>query len=129
MSVTVKGHGSEDHIVNHMRDLAKYGGMVEFDESWGELYHQIGYRFDVRLRNMGSEDRKARTRAKRDRSENLPQTKVAAMLVEETFKPKRKKKSIVVKKEKAKIKMERREIALSGCMDDNKKIEIKKKEL
>ena len=61
LSITVKGHGCEDHIVEQMRYLAKYGGMVEYDESWVELYHQIGYRFDVRLRNMGSEDGKAHT--------------------------------------------------------------------
>lgn len=50
--------------------------MKEYDECWGELYHQIGYRFDMRLKNMGSEERKAKTRAKRDRIENLPETMV-----------------------------------------------------
>ncbi|KAL7533094.1 hypothetical protein ACHAWF_006364 [Thalassiosira exigua] len=75
ISVTVKGHGGESHLVAQMRSTP--GGLFEFDESWTEQYHQTGYGFDTKLKNRGTELRKAETRAKNDQRENLPQTQEA----------------------------------------------------
>ena len=47
---------------------------MEFDESWTEQYHQTGYNFDMELRKMGSEKRKAEVRAAQDHRANRPQT-------------------------------------------------------
>ncbi len=41
ISVTVKGHGGESHIVDQMRKAP--GGLFDFDESWTEQYHQTGH--------------------------------------------------------------------------------------
>ena len=41
ISVLPKHHGTEAHLVKQMRDVK--GGLFEFDESWTEQYHQIGY--------------------------------------------------------------------------------------
>lgn len=111
-SVTVKGHGSESHIVDQMRATAKYGGLCDFDESWGEQYHQVGYRFDMRLRNRGSEVRKAHTRAKRERTEGLPETQVALERKDAKFPVKKRAKTIIKEKDVARVKKERRDNAL-----------------
>ena len=71
-SITPKYHGAEMHLVWQMRRCK--GGLMEFDESWTEQYHQTGYNFDMKLRNMGSEKRKAEVRAAQDRRANRPQT-------------------------------------------------------
>ena len=54
ISVAVKGHGVASHAVEQMCDMAQFGGLFDFDESWGEQYHQVGYRFAMKLRNRGS---------------------------------------------------------------------------
>ena len=76
------------------------------------MYHQIGHRFDVRLRNLGCEAKKAKTRAKRDRTENLPSTQVAMKKIETKFPSKKKMKSVGVKEEIVRVKSEQREKAL-----------------
>ena len=60
MSKTVKGHGTQRHMVKQMRTI--YGGLLEFNEQWAERIHQEGYHFDMRYRNL-SEMRAALTRA------------------------------------------------------------------
>ena len=57
ISVAVKGHGAASHAVEQMRDMAQFGGLFNFDESWGKQYYQAGHRFDTKLRNRGSEVR------------------------------------------------------------------------
>ena len=111
ISVAVKGHGSASHAVDHMRDMAQFGGLFDFDESWDEQYHQVGYRFDMKFRNRGSEVRKAQTRAKRDRTDHLPTTLEASSKL---VKPVVKRAGTIAREESAKlVKLERRENALS----------------
>jgi len=74
MSKTVKGHGSQRHIVNQMRRV--YGGLPEFDEQWAERIHQVGKKADMRLRNL-DEGRAALSRATTFRRVTRPETKFA----------------------------------------------------
>jgi len=60
-NMAVKGHGTASHAVEHMRNTAQFGGLFDFDESWGEQYHQVGYRFDMKFRNRGREVLKVQT--------------------------------------------------------------------
>ncbi|KAL7539781.1 hypothetical protein ACHAXR_011204 [Thalassiosira sp. AJA248-18] len=111
LSVTVKGHGGESHLVTQMRQV---GGLLEFDESWGEQYHQTGYRFDMKLRNMGSEVMKAYTRAGTDRRESKPQTiRAVKLMLEQTSKGKRKS-TLAGDKARKKKRMDRREAILNS---------------
>ena len=71
ISVLPKHHGCEAHIVKQMREVV--GGLFEFDESWTEQYHQVGYQFDVKLRNM-SESKQAKVRAAESRRINRSET-------------------------------------------------------
>ena len=80
MTVTPKGHGGEKHLVAQMR--VTRGGLFEFDESWGEQYHQTGYNFDMRLRGQGSEVRKAMVRATANRREGLAGTRESILLLQ-----------------------------------------------
>ena len=109
INVTVKGHGGEIHIVPQMRSIK--GGLFEFDESWTELYHQIGHAFDMRLRNQSSEKRKALVRAAEERRVSKSETQAALerLIVLERGK----RKSTIVKETKVKrVKKEARENAL-----------------
>jgi len=81
MTVTPKGHGGEKHLVTQMR--ATKGGLFEFDESWGEQYHQTGYNFDMKLRGQGSEARKAKVRAAEERRVGLAGTQQSLLRLEE----------------------------------------------
>ena len=74
ISVAVKGHGASKHAVEQMRHTAQFGGLFDSNELWGKQYHQVGYRLDMKFRNWGSTVRKAQTRAKRDRTNNLQKT-------------------------------------------------------
>ena len=87
MTVTPKGHGGEKHLVGQMR-MTK-GGLFEFDESWGEQYHQTGYNFDMRLRNQGSEVWKAKVRAAENRRESLAGTQESLNRLKENKRGKR----------------------------------------
>ena len=74
MSVIPKYHGTEAHLVKQMREVE--GGLFEFDESWTEQYHQVGYQFDTKNRNKGSEERRANVLAAENRRVHLPETQV-----------------------------------------------------
>ena len=87
MSVIVKEHGTEKHIVSQMRNTR--GGLFEFDESWGEQYHQVGHSFDVRLNNQGCELRKGIVRAGENRRVTHPKTQLALKKVVEKKRGKR----------------------------------------
>ena len=111
ISVTVKGHGAASHAVEQMCDTAQFGGLFDFDESWDEQYHQVGYRFDMKLRNRGSEVRKAQTREKWDRTDNLPTMLEASRKL---VQPVVKRAGTIAREESTKlVKLERRENALS----------------
>lgn len=109
ISVTVKHHGGESHLVSQMRKLPM--GLFEFDESWGEQYHQKGYSFDMNLRNQGSELRKAKVRAGNERRENRAETLEAS---EKLKANKRGKRKATIEREKSRKKAltEQREAAL-----------------
>ena len=108
ISVLPKHHGTEAHLVKQMRDVK--GGLFEFDESWTEQYHQIGYQFDVKLRNK-SERKKAEVRAANDRRINLPQSQAAKKKLDELKRGQRKTTQMKEADEKLK-KKQRRENAL-----------------
>ena len=109
MSVTVKSHGAESHLTHQMRTVP--GGLFEFDESWGEQAHQIGYSADMRLRCHGGEARKAKVRAADARRKENPQTREELERVRARKRGKRK--STVEKEERKKeVKLERREKSL-----------------
>ena len=72
MIITVKDHGSESHMVHHMRTVE--GGLFELDEYWGEQYCQIGHAYNVRMRKQHSELIKAKSRAEENRRVCLPET-------------------------------------------------------
>ena len=112
LSVTVKGRGLETHIVDQMHATAKYGGLFDFDKSWDEQYHQVGYRFAMRLKNMGSEVRKSHTRAKHERNKGLLETQAALERKEAKFPVTKRAKTIVKEKEAARVKKERRDNSL-----------------
>ena len=75
------------HIVSQMRNTR--GGLFEFDESWGEQYHQVGHSFDVRLSNQGCELRKGIVRAGENRRVTHPKTQLALKKVVEKKRGKR----------------------------------------
>ncbi|KAL7525335.1 LOW QUALITY PROTEIN: hypothetical protein ACHAWF_001314 [Thalassiosira exigua] len=81
MNVTVKGHRAECHLVHQIGTVP--GGLFEFNESWGEQAHQLGYNSDMRLRNQGGEDQKAKVRAANARRECKPQMQQALRQVKE----------------------------------------------
>ena len=108
ISVLPKHHGTEAHLVKQMRDVK--GGLFEFDESWTEQYHQIGYQFDIKLRNK-SERKKAEVRAANDRRINLPQSQAAKKKLDELKRGQRKTTQMKEADEKLK-KKQRRENAL-----------------
>ena len=110
MTVTPKSHGGEAHLVKQMR--ATKGGLFEHDESWGEQYH-LGHHFDMRLRNQGSEVRKARVRAAEVRRVGLVGTQLAMQELKNDKKGKRKG-TILKEEEHKKVKKERRENALNN---------------
>ena len=87
MSVIVKEHGTEQHLTRQMRNTK--GGLFEFDESWGEQYHQVGHGFDVRLNNQGCELRKGIVRAKDNRRVSKPKTQFALKRLDATKRGKR----------------------------------------
>ena len=117
MSKTVKGHGGEVHIVRQMRMLER--GLVDFDESWGELYHQVGHNFDMKYRSMGSEIAKAKVRASADRRNSRPET-MAALKKTMAQHARGKRKSTVANEESTqKIKKERREQVLDCVIGSN----------
>ena len=109
MSVTVKGHGAEAHMVNQMR--AVKGGLFDLDESWIEQYHQKGYTHDMKLRNQGSEAKKAATFIANDRRENQHGTQEATKRLEVHTRGKREA-TVQKRAETKKIKTERREASL-----------------
>ena len=53
------------------------GGPKHFDELWMEQYYQIGYKFDIGYRTMGSELAKATVRAVVDWRDTKPGTSAA----------------------------------------------------
>jgi len=111
LSITVKGHGGEVHLVDQMRSVK--GGLFEFDESWTEQYHQVGYDFDMRLRNMGSEKRKAGVRAANERRTSRPEAQ-AAMKKLKRLKRGKRKATMAKESEARKTKLERREKAFNS---------------
>ena len=104
MSVTPKGHGGKKHLATQMRRVK--GGLFEFDESWTEKYHQVGYKFDMKLRNHGSELRKALVRAKHDRRQSRPETHDAMKRLQ-LFKRGKRKSMETKEREKKRMKEER----------------------
>ena len=107
MTKSVKGHGGEKHIVKQMRMLE--GGLVDFDESWAELYHQTGYKFDTKYRNM-DENRKAKVRASNDRRFNHAKTIMAEEKVDKEHKRGKRKATLKKIDKQKQIKKERREV-------------------
>jgi len=108
MTKTVKGHGSQRHIVSQMRSV--YGGLPEFDESWAERIHQWGYSADMKLRNF-SECKKALIRATNFRRTSKPQTQDAINSLS-TFERGPRKRTRVKQNEQEHVKKERRLSAL-----------------
>ena len=87
------------------------GGLFEFDESWTEQYHQVGYQFDTKNRNKGSEERRANVLAAENRRVHLPETQAELKKLDREKRGKRKAtkmKEAEMKKEKK----QRREWAL-----------------
>jgi len=89
------------------------GRLFEFDESWTEQYHQVGYDFDMRLRNMGSEKRKAGVRAAGERRTSRPETQ-AAMKKLKRLKRGKRKATLAKESEAQKTKLERQEKAFNS---------------
>ena len=81
------------------------------DESWTEQYHQVGYQFDTKNRNKGSEERRANVLAAENRRVHLPETQAELKKLDREKRGKRKAtkmKEAEMKKEKK----QRREWAL-----------------
>jgi hypothetical protein len=110
--VTVKCHGTESHLVQQMRTAPGGRGLSEFDESWGEQYHQTGYALDTRLRNQGGELRKAKFRVSNDRRENRPETQAALKRKREATSKGKSEKTVEKEAARKKVKQERREASL-----------------
>ena len=106
MSKTVKGHGTEAHLVQQMRRAP--GGLKHFDESWMEQYHQTGYKFDMKYRNMGSELAKAKVRASADRRNTKPGTVAAGEKCLAQHSRGKRKATVGKQNEKKRVKEERR---------------------
>lgn len=97
ISITPKAHGMEDHVVKQMAKVP--GGIGNLVEHWIEKYHQEGYKFDMKYRNMPDEVAKAMVRARRDKIKNDPDVIRARKRVEEKFSGKRKRSTNVLEKE------------------------------
>ena len=108
MTKIIKGHGSQRHIVSQMRSL--YGGLPEFDESWAERIHQVGYNLDMKLQNF-NEYKKAYTRATIFCRRSKPQTQ-RAMKSLSTFIRGPRKRTMVKQHDQEQVKKERRLSAL-----------------
>jgi len=100
ISVTIKGHGTESHLIPIMRRVP--GGLNEFDESWGEQIHQSGRSNDLKYRNM-SELQKAKYLKKQEIREQLPKTQFELAKLD-VHKRGPSKKTIDKNEEKAKLK-------------------------
>lgn len=109
MRVIPKYHGTEAHLVKQMREVE--GGLFEFDESWTEQYHQVGYQFDTKNRNKGSEERRANVLAAENRRVHLPETQAELKKLDGRKRGKRKATKLK-EEELKKEKKERREWAL-----------------
>ena len=97
------------HMVNQMR--AVKGGLFDLDESWIQHYHQKGYNFDMKLRNQGSESRKAASFLANDRRESRPKTQQALKKLDKHKRGKRKA-TVQKEEEQKRIKTERRDGSL-----------------
>ena len=114
-SVTPKAHGMEKHVVAQMRNIR--GGIGELIEYWIEQYHQVGFKYDMKYRNMSSDFEKAVVRAKREKISMNPGVVKANEVRVDKFEGKRKKpdKNIDNNDKKKKIKIDRRNEALKNC--------------
>ncbi len=56
----------EDHAMIQMTRIC--GGIEELNEYWIEQYHQTGYKYDMKYRNMTNELAKAMVRARRGKA-------------------------------------------------------------
>jgi len=110
MSVTPKVHGMEDHVVNQMRKTE--GGIGELGEHWVELYHQTGYRYDVSLRAMKDEKKKAQVISKREKASINPNVMKAKEMKMKRFTPKKRSSTLEREDANQRVKRERREGAL-----------------
>jgi hypothetical protein len=66
LSIPLKAHGMEDHVMMQMTTI--FGGIGEMIEYWIEQYHQTGYKYDMKYRNMPNELAKAMVRARREKA-------------------------------------------------------------
>ena len=66
LSIPPKAHGMEDHAMIQMTRIR--GGIEELNEYWIEQYHQTGYKYDMKYRNMPNELAKAMVRARRGKA-------------------------------------------------------------
>ena len=53
LSIPRKAHGMEDHVMMQMTTIR--GGIGELIEYWIVQYHQTGYKYGMRYRNMPNE--------------------------------------------------------------------------
>ncbi len=114
-SVTPKAHRMEKHVVAQMRNIR--GGIGELIEYWIEQYHQVGFKYDMKYRNMSGDFEKAVVRAKREKISMNPGVVKANEVRVDKFEGKRKKpdKNIDNNDKKKKIKIDRRNEALKNC--------------
>ena len=88
--------------------MRMFGKLEDFDESWMELYHQIGYKFDMKYRNMGYEHKKAAVMASNNRRNNRAETIEAGQRVKKQHTRGLQKETKAKKEEKDQLKKERR---------------------
>lgn len=110
LSVTPKVHGMEDHVVGQMKDIE--GGIGDLGEHWVELYHQTGYRYDVRLKGMKDEAKKAKAIAKREKASINPNVMRAKEMKRKRFTPKKRSSTLEREDASQRVKRERREESL-----------------
>ena len=113
LTTPLKNHGGEDHLVKQMKRVKSLVGcgLKDFDESWWEQYHQTGSNFDMKHRNMGSTEKRAKCMVSNDRRANKPKTIALIAKVKKKFTRGQRKSTKAKKEQKAKLKKEKRQKA------------------
>ena len=120
MSITPKLHGMEMHVVNQMRTTP--GGIGKHMEHWIEQYHQIGYRFDVSYRQVGSLFGQAVIRLSVEKRGRNPLVQMHKKKLQEAFTRRRKSnksKRDLEDEKKWQVKKEKRDIAFFADLPED----------
>ena len=125
LSIPPKAHGMEDHVMMQMTTIR--GGIGELIEYWIEQYHQTGFKYDMKYRNMPNELAKAMVRARREKASMNNNVIKAKQQNQEKHTGKRKANAVKldIKEAKKKKRIERRHKSLQKWNELKKEFKCK----